>query len=324
VNKARYQAGRIPAKDYFQCAANRLDAEIMFARTRMRADSEFPPGEGIGLGHPDLAKELAKAKRAASQIDVDQNKRKKLEFLEWAFGSRFREFLAGRGTLDILQEVSRLWLGAELDLATDQTARIAALERHWEATRVIEYVNNNRHDAGRIPIQDYQQSVAARIDAEKHLRQASSGRGAAQAWMGGSNMMEYMFAYEKYDSWPWVPWMARQKFAAVRRDINRLPQERLTAQQVEFEARLSEFELGRGTLDILLEAIDDLAAAERAAGRPEVQVLENLWQHNLPVKLINDKRYSAGRIPIQDTLQTTYCEARARLELVRLQSRTKH
>jgi hypothetical protein len=323
VNKARNEAGRIPDKDYFASAANRLNAEIFIARQRANNRGEFPAGQGTGLTHPSLAKDLAKAKRAALEADAEKNKRKRREFLEWEFESRFKEFLAGRGTLDILQEVSRHWLNADLDLTTHQADRIAALERHWETTRIIEFVNDGRYLAERIPIQDYQQSVAARLDPEIQLRRLALRHGMAQPWKGGSRIMRYLFDIQEFDPSLSVRWMAREKFAALHSDLNRLLKDRQRSLESQFETRFGEFIAGRGTLDILLEVVDDLADAERAAGLPEAKVLTNQWQRVLPIKLINDARYEAARIPIQDKLQPAYAEGKARLELMRLKSKTE-
>jgi hypothetical protein len=324
VNKARNEAGRISTKEYFESVANRLAAEIIIAGKRQNDPFEFPPGQGIALTDPSLAKELAKAKRAALEEPLEQSKRKKLELLQWAFDSRFKNFLAGRGGLDTLLEVSRLWLGADLALATTQADRIAALERHWEATRMIEFVNEARYNASRIPIQDCQQSVAARLDPEIKLRQAS-GHGPALAWIGGNRIIRNLFDIQEPGQWPLLDqWMAREKFAAMRSDLNRLLEERRRSLKIQFEARFFEFLAGRGTLDIYLEAVDDLADAERAAGLPEAEVLKNQWQRDLAIKMVNDARYEAGRIPPQDKLQPAYAEGKARLGLVRLRAKTEH
>ena len=122
--------------------------------------------------------------------------------------------------------------------------------------------------------------------------------------------MRYLFDIHRFEPSLSVQWMAREKFAAMRSDLNRLLKERQKSLEIEFEARFFEFLSGRGTLDIYLEAVDDLADAERAAGLPEAEVLQNQWQRDLSIKMVNDARYEAGRIPIQDKLQPAYAGSR--------------
>jgi hypothetical protein len=311
VNRHRYEGGRIPTKEYWASAANRLQTELTIAHEHA---PEFPPGQGIALTEPWLAKDIAKTKRAALQADMERSKRQRLQFLELEFESRFKEFLAGRGTLDILQEVSRQWQDADLALAKDSRSRIAAFERHWEATRLIEVVNEARYQAERIPIQDNKQSVAARLDAEIRL---CGRRDSGEGWKGGSKMTRYFFDIQEYDPWPLlVQWIARQKFAARHSDLKSLIEQRRRALETQYTARLTEFYIGRGTLDILLEAARNLFDAEFAAGLPHIDCQRNYWQRLLPIKLVNDQRYKAGRIPIQDKQQSTYFEREALRHLI--------
>ena len=76
------------------------------------------------------------------------------------------EFLAGRGTLDILLKTSRLLLQAELDVATTAAQRVAAHAAHLRITKRIEKVTRARHEAGRAKQADTHQARAARLEAE--------------------------------------------------------------------------------------------------------------------------------------------------------------
>jgi hypothetical protein len=315
VNKARHDAGRIPTKEYFECVAFRLDGENEFANLQVSAGHRlpFPPGQGMALNQPNLAKDLAKAKRAAAEPDSVKIRDSKRELSTWAFWGRIWAFLGGYGSLDIILEDSRKWLGADLDVATSPAERLAAYERHWESTQMVETINSYRHEAGRIPVQDFAQSTSARLDAQIRVLQASRGRDFAQAWTGGSEMARFLMRdREAVD--PVV--FAKIKFAAVRSHIDDLIRQRLIAQRTQYDARFTEFVAGRGTLDILLEAIEDLADAERAAGVPELQVLERRVLRLISVAKINEERYLAARIPVQDFYQPIYYLTKAKLELL--------
>jgi RNA polymerase sigma factor (sigma-70 family) len=88
---------------------------------------------------------------------------------------RWEEFLAGRGTLDILLEASHHLLQAELDLASKRSDRLTILEAHWQRLKDIETVNEARFQAGRVPIADFAQTRFNRARAELWLERAKKG-----------------------------------------------------------------------------------------------------------------------------------------------------
>jgi hypothetical protein len=98
----------------------------------------------------------------------------KMQAARMIIASRYKEFMAGRGSLDLLLEWSLNWLESERALSDKQADQIVAYERHWLLTKVIESVNNFRYENGRVPIQDCMQSKYFRLQAEMWLAQVQA------------------------------------------------------------------------------------------------------------------------------------------------------
>jgi hypothetical protein len=86
--------------------------------------------------------------------------------------ARFKDFLAGLGTLDILLKASERVLKVELEMSTTKADLIAARESHLGVVKTIHEVNRGRFNAGRIAIQDVVQAEYFRLDAEIDLERA--------------------------------------------------------------------------------------------------------------------------------------------------------
>jgi hypothetical protein len=138
---------------------------------RAPGEEETDPIDGGALD-PLYSKELAKAKLATYSSDLKQLAREKLQVARDAYESRFKEFLAGRGTLDFLLASSLRLLESAQALAATQEERLALLEIHWQRMATMESVNRARYEAGRIPISDYAESKYFRLQAEIWLVEA--------------------------------------------------------------------------------------------------------------------------------------------------------
>ncbi len=86
--------------------------------------------------------------------------------LKKAVEARQREYMAGRGTLDLLLEMSRLLLQAELDVATTARQRVEAHAAYLELAREVDKVGEARVQAGRMTTADLYQGRATRLEAE--------------------------------------------------------------------------------------------------------------------------------------------------------------
>jgi hypothetical protein len=88
--------------------------------------------------------------------------------------ARFMDFLAGRGTLDILLGASGRLRDAEFEMSAKQADQVEALEAHWKRMKMVEKTTKGWFDAGRIAIQDYEVSRYNRLNAEIALERAKT------------------------------------------------------------------------------------------------------------------------------------------------------
>jgi RNA polymerase sigma factor (sigma-70 family) len=85
--------------------------------------------------------------------------------------ARWKNYVAGVGTLDIYLGGSRRVLEAERLLSEEKSHQIGALERHLKRMQDIEKINQARYDDGRIPLQDLAEPRYYRLQAELWLEQ---------------------------------------------------------------------------------------------------------------------------------------------------------
>ena len=88
--------------------------------------------------------------------------------------ARTKEFEAGRGTLDFLFRASRRLVEAQRDMNDRKEDLLNALKDHVERMKQIEKLNQERFDAGRIPIYDLAESTYYRAEAEIWLERAKA------------------------------------------------------------------------------------------------------------------------------------------------------
>jgi hypothetical protein len=173
------KAGRIPYKQSWEARYERLKAEVELAQFRNRpgvekntAWSGLPPALELAISSVVPAKVWADAKLEASRSDAMELRKEMRDLAERAWDSRMKEFLEGRGTMNVLLTASHRRLESELALARNDTARQAALEQYLDVTRTIEERNRLRMEAGRIPRGHYLESHYARLEAELWWLQA--------------------------------------------------------------------------------------------------------------------------------------------------------
>jgi RNA polymerase sigma factor (sigma-70 family) len=121
-----------------------------------------PPAPAVA-GKPKPGKDKADA---ATREKIRKLQVERREALKQAEEARLQEFLAGRGTLDLLLKISRLLLQAELDLAATAQQRIAAHAAHLKVAKEVDQFCEQRYHAGRMTPADFFQARAARLEAE--------------------------------------------------------------------------------------------------------------------------------------------------------------
>src|SRR5262249_26791008 len=137
------------------------------ARAQVAAEQVEP-----AWSDPLHTQDLARAKAAALRADPRELAQARRDAAQGWDAGRVKEFLAGRGTLDILLEASQSWLESDLALSERDADRVAARARHWQQAWLIEAVNRARYEAARIAVQDLMQPRYVRLEAELNLVQA--------------------------------------------------------------------------------------------------------------------------------------------------------
>jgi RNA polymerase sigma factor (sigma-70 family) len=138
------------------------------------AQDEDPPE--FALARPGLSAAKVDGLLKAS---TESDKMKALLKARYAAGavmleSRWKEFLAGRGTLDILCSATERLLRTEIEICATKADRILAWEAHLRLAQEMHHVNQARWDAFRIPIQDLKQTEFLALDAEIALERLKS------------------------------------------------------------------------------------------------------------------------------------------------------
>jgi hypothetical protein len=91
--------------------------------------------------------------------------KKRYEMAKNEFNARALEHLTGRGSQDLLLGAAARLLQAELDLAGNKAARLAAYQAQLERLKEVRDVVKARHEAGRLSAADYYQGEGAWLKA---------------------------------------------------------------------------------------------------------------------------------------------------------------
>jgi hypothetical protein len=86
--------------------------------------------------------------------------------------ARYKEFTAGRSTLDVLVEVGRRLVDSGLELNDKPAEQLALREKFFDLAVEVEKVQNARFAAGRIGSGDLESAHYLRLDAEVQMVKA--------------------------------------------------------------------------------------------------------------------------------------------------------
>lgn len=117
--------------------------------------------------------------------------------------------------------------------------------------------------------------------------------------------------------------LAKAKFAALHADPKDLAQAKMAAARAAYQARYREFLAGRGDLSFLQEAQLLVLEAELGVSSTKEQRLaafEKRWEYAWEAERISKGRYDAGRISIQDYMQTVCDRLDAQIEWAKARS----
>jgi hypothetical protein len=285
------------------------------ARVAEAQELAEPGAAGAPTVDPYWAKALAKAEREATPGDLRKLMLARRNAVQVELEARFKEFLTGRGTRDILHEAARHWLESERSLQDDPAGPAAALESCWALTWAIEEINKGWFEAGRVPHKEYMESRYERLTAEIDLLRERSRQKKPLPLAGGPP-----FLVNENEIGP-IParLLAKAKAKASQTDVRELAQERLKVAELAFGGRIRAFLAGFASQTHSLEAARrwlqaDLAVRDEVADR--LAAHERYWELVYLIDANNLTRYEAGRIPIQDRQHSLYFRLEAELWLL--------
>jgi hypothetical protein len=212
-----------------------------------------------------------------------------------------QEIMVGRGNLEFLLDASLDLLTSEFQFHKD---RSPALERHWELMSRIEEFCKQLLEQSRIPLQDFEESRYARLQAEHWRmlgRETRSGTTAVPP--------------QSHDP-PRLKALAKAKRNASRVTDQELLKEMTAAAQLICKAKEHEFINGRGTMNFLLDSTARAKDARiAAADTPSARFvpLDEFWLRAWFIGMTTQNRFDNGRLGIGELSRSQYhCRDAAR------------
>jgi hypothetical protein len=180
INRARFEAVRIPIQDLAESTHARVQAEIVLVRALRELKEERPRLSAPRLLEvaDNVPKDYAERRAALAQADLGRLLEECLAAARTDHEARFRLYMAGsrESTLDVLLSSSEKLTDIELMVSKDDAERLARLERHWERAWMVEQELRARFEAGRVPIQDLAQGKLHRLAAELRWAEARASK----------------------------------------------------------------------------------------------------------------------------------------------------
>jgi hypothetical protein len=335
VNRHREEAGRISTKEYYEVQYQRMGAETNFARAwSANTKKETYPSfsdlcavffplygtDQVDESDPELrefrssqdsilqSKELARAKFNATQVRPEQVGDKRWQPALFSFQAREKNFLAGRYTLEFLNDAAARLREAGFAICRNDRDRFAQQEIYWLTAIQNEFTNDSWYANGRIPLYDALINRAVRLEADQDLKESYALTRVSPTLLPpiGLDFFIEAVAWEGFPRVLGVKEVARRMYAALHTDRQQNLMTRKRCWQAVHEEREKEFMAGRGTLDFLLLACARLLQADLALSKDRKErsrAREQYWERIERIEEINWDRYQAGRIPIQDYLQ---------------------
>lgn len=318
LNRSRYEAGRVDAKDYWGIRYYRLDAEVQLAEARA-GDRTVPAWSAVveTQGDPDIfpTKQRARAKFAAINADPNALRIARRTDAGDIHIARLKNVYAGRGTLDFTLLWGRRWLDSQRTVDKQASDLFPFLQRYWQMTWDLEQLNLARYEVGRVGLADLAQSREWRLEAEHWLIDA-----AGRKPLTDTRFLPGLFG-ESWDEYYGSPLkkLSRAAFRFANSTPAALKRLRHEALRYHYAEREQNFLLGRGTLEFLIESANRLVEHEVATAADAGErraALERHWKRTQQIEAVTRDRYHAGRVALQDWEQCRHERLAAELMLL--------
>ena len=266
VLESAWQAGRISFKEYMRARYERLKAEIQWAEARERAARLLPMVAGPASAlpfrvsdstteeYPLEFKRLAKAKFAALHSKPADLARAMLEAVRAEWEGHYREFVAGRASLAFELAAGARLLEAELAVAADDDAVLAAYERHWKINWSNEVIEKalTRWAHQRPGLHADEVRPSGRRAAGPKLAMPKKNRHFVDIGAQAASTPPFFVGDPTADDPLAFKTVAKGKFEALARQACGPDAVQGRSRRIDCEGRYREFLAGRGTLDFLL------------------------------------------------------------------------
>jgi RNA polymerase sigma factor (sigma-70 family) len=202
---------------------------------------------------------------------------------------RLKEYLAGRGTLDRLLQCASELMDAERIVAKNPLERVAACQAQVDRVLPVYEIVRQRYEANKVPTQDLAQATGAYESARAQLIKERS--------------------VEQVSKPP----------VAILPDSKILIDELVAAANAEWEARLNEYNGGRGTQTVMLACSKRLHNAELKKASSSEGRLHAHKEHFDRMRVLTNiakTRFEAGNLSVADVQEANFARIEAELELV--------
>jgi hypothetical protein len=298
IDRARYEAGRDRIEDYARGQAQRLETEMRYLRARDASGREEPIPLTSRTGKPDRTKDYAKAKFEALAADPRELARRRLEARHTEMAALFADLQAGRRTFILVLEPALEIRTARLEMASGDGNSRDFLKTFWEWAYHVDQLSQRLDDPGPIPNIDNKQTRYHRLNAALALNRAGEKAAAASGSLADLGALPLRPTERKAQ--------ARALEEDLRANPGRLARNLLAAIQLEIEARLSEFRIGRASVDFLIDAARHRLHTELAQGADPAAAQERYWNLLFEIDQISRRRFDAGRIGTEDYARTRF------------------
>lgn len=256
--------------------------------------------EGERARRSYLSRDLARAAAQARNAEQPRLLEEMRDAARRMYTDRRGEFICRRGTLEFLDEIAWLLLDSELALCSTDRERVAALERHWARVKEVEQENIARYEAGRVDYKDYHGSRYHRMKAELLLAEAGAKLNLPPGFLTTPPRNKLVEALSSRE-------LARAQYGASAPDLHQLRTGMRDAARIAHIGRLRNMYAARGTLDFTLRWSLRWLEAERRLARNDEEFLPALERHWMTLRQLEDlnqARYLAGRVAVQDLAQS--------------------
>jgi len=141
IAKAKFDASRIAVTGLYEVSYARIEAEIQVNELRRAA------------GLPEY-----KVKKGSLRVKIDDKKagievdKLTAKTAQEQFEARWKEFMAGKTTVDLLLTASKQWMQAELDAAQKYEDKIAIYRKHLKKAEELSAIAKEKYEAGQLSI----------------------------------------------------------------------------------------------------------------------------------------------------------------------------